>query len=209
MIRLKFVCLADTHMRHNDIEVPDGDILLCAGDFTSYGSKKDVKAFNVFLNTLPHKYKVVIAGNHDFLFEKQPVLAQSLLTNCIYLQDSSVEIEEFLIYGTPWQPWFYDWAFNLPRGKLLKEKWNLIPEDTDILITHGPPYGHGDKVIRNGPQGCIDLLDAIRRIIPKYHIFGHIHEGYGITTEGSTTCINASNVDINYKPVNKVITFSI
>ena len=196
-------------MRHDQVDIPDGDVLLCAGDFTNYGTKKDVKAFNEFLNSKDHNYKVIIAGNHDFLFDNNPELARSLLTNCIYLEDSSVEIEGVLIYGAPWQPWFYDWAFNLPRGEALRNKWSLIPENTDILMTHGPPYGHGDKVINNGPQGCVDLLDAIRNLKPKYHVFGHIHEGYGITKEGKIVCINASNVDVHYKPVNPVITFDI
>lgn len=206
---MKFVCLSDTHNLHNQLEVPDGDVLLHAGDFTNYGNKRDIQNFNLFLNKLPHTYKVIIAGNHDFMFERKPTKARALLTNCIYLEDSAVEIEGFMIYGSPWQPWFFDWAFNLPRGKPLKEKWDLIPKDTDILITHGPPYGHGDKVIRNGSQGCVDLLDAIQRVKPRYHIFGHIHEGYGITKEGKTLCINASNVDFHYHPVNPPITFTL
>ncbi len=206
---MKFVCLADTHTRHNEIYIPDGDVLLCAGDFTNYGTAKDVKDFNFFLGTLPHSYKVIIAGNHDFLFEKSPSKAQALLTNCIYLQDSAVEIEDIKIYGSPWQPWFFDWAFNLPRGKCLKEKWDLIPPDTDILLTHGPPHGHGDKVIDKGNEGCVDLLEAIQRLQPKYNVFGHIHEGYGITKEHNTVCINASNVDVLYSPINPIITFNI
>ncbi len=206
---MKFVCLADTHTIHDRITVPDGDVLLCAGDFTNYGSKKDVKIFNSYLSTLSHPYKVVIAGNHDFLFEKNPSVARSLLTNCVYLEDSGIEIEGVKIYGSPWQPWFLDWAFNLPRGPALKAKWDLIPPDTDILITHGPPYSHGDQTVRGDFAGCADLLHTIQKIQPRYHLFGHIHEGYGITKEGDTVCINASNVDVGYKPINPVITFTL
>ncbi len=204
---MKFVCLSDTHCLHDKFEVPEGDVLLHAGDFTMIGRPEKIIDFTAFLESLPHKYKVVIAGNHDLLFEKQPAVAQNLLRNCIYLEDSFVEIEGIKIYGSPWQPWFFDWAFNLQRGEEIKKKWDLIPADTDILITHGPPYGHGDEVLKKGSQGCEELLIRIRNLKIKYHVFGHIHEGYGITKEGMTTCINASNVDINYRPINQPIVF--
>jgi len=206
---MKFICLADTHNRHNNIEVPDGDVLLVAGDFTMMGRPKNIRKFNDFLGTLPHEFKVVIAGNHDWLFEREPKKAQELLTNCIYLEDSFTTISGFKIYGTPWQPDYHDWAFNLPRGLPLKKKYDLIPDDIDILITHGAPFSHGDLTIRGESTGCVDLLAAIRRINPKYHIFGHIHEGYGVTKEGDITCINASSVDFQYKPVNPPISFEI
>ena len=133
---MKFVCLADTHCLHNKIEVPDGDVLLHAGDFTMRGKEKNIRDFSDFLGKLPHEHKIVIAGNHDLLFEKNPPVAQKLLTNCTYLQDSFTVIEGLKIYGSPWQPWFYDWAFNLQRGAEIRAKWDLIPDDTDILLTH-------------------------------------------------------------------------
>ncbi|NHI93984.1 MAG: metallophosphoesterase [Candidatus Lokiarchaeota archaeon] len=203
---MKFVCMADTHELHHHFKVPKGDVYINAGDFTNLGEKRAISSFNEHLASLSHDYKIVIAGNHDMMFEKNPKLAKSLLKNCIYLENTSIEIEGIKIYGSPHTPWFYDWAFNLQRGKPLQEKWALIPEDTDILITHGPPLGHGDFV-KNSSEGCEDLLHRIQEIKPKFHIFGHIHEGYGITKEGKTTCINASSVDENYKPNNEPFIF--
>jgi Icc-related predicted phosphoesterase len=161
--------------------------------------------FDAFLGTLPHRHKVVIAGNHDFAFEKRPAEARALLTHCIYLQDSEATVEGVRIWGSPWQPWFYDWAFNLKRGPQIRAKWDLIPEGIGILVTHGPPLGHGDEVPRafgSEKVGCADLLEAVRRVKPRYHVFGHIHEGYGITKEGPTTFVNASLCDAAYRPVN-------
>ena len=208
-MKIKFVCIADTHNMHDEIDIPDGDVLLVAGDFTMKGRPREIRKFNLFLESLPHEYKVLIAGNHDFLFEREPQKAQALLTNCIYLEDSSINISKIKIYGTPWQPWFMDWAFNLPRGNIIKEKWDMIPKDTDILITHGPPYSICDKTIHGNPEGCVDLLNAVRRLKPKYHIFGHIHEAYGINKEGKTTYINASSVNVQYKPQYPPITFEL
>ena len=100
------------------------------------------------------------------------------LTNCKYLQDSTTEIYGIKIYGTPWQPKFCGWAFNLERGQELMDKWDLIPDDTDILITHTPPVGYGDLCSSGTRAGCVDLLLSVQhRIQPKYHVYGHIHEG--------------------------------
>lgn len=210
---MRFVCTSDTHTRHSSLPVPEGDVFIHAGDFTSRGELKDVARFNGFLNGLSHRHKIVIAGNHDFAFEENLGLARSALTGAVYLQDSEIEIEGIRIYGSPWQPRFYDWAFNLERGPALKAKWDLIPEGVDVLVTHGPPRGHGDAAPRpfGAPElvGCMDLLEAVRRVKPKYHVFGHIHEGYGITKEGATTCINASMCDGAYNPVNPPIVFDI
>lgn len=106
---------------------------------------------------------------------------KSSLKNCIYLEDSGTKVGGLNIYGSPWQPVFCDWAFNLERGDPLRAVWKKIPDGTDILITHGPPIGHGD-ILKGGSErsGCVDLLMEIqKRVRPKYHIFGHIHEGYG------------------------------
>jgi predicted phosphodiesterase len=206
---MKFVVISDTHNNHKHMDIPEGDVLIHAGDFTSHGSADDIVRFNTFLGTFPHKYKILIAGNHDLLFEKDPKLAQSLLTNCLYLQDSAVVIEGIKIYGSPWQPWFYDWAFNLQRGAPLKAKWDMIPDDVDILITHGPPHGHGDKTTGGEYAGCEELLQALHRVQPKYHLFGHIHEGYSQTKEGPTICINASTCNFSYSPINPPIVFEL
>ncbi len=205
---MRIVCVSDTHGHLDEMDVPEGDLLLHAGDLTGHGSLPEIADANRALAGLPHRYKVIIAGNHDFGFERAPAAARALITSAVYLEDSGCEIEGLRLYGSPWQPWFFDWAFNSRRGESLKPVWDRIPAGIDILITHGPPRGHGDVVAHNGePVGCPALLDAIRRIKPRYHIFGHIHEGYGITQEGPTTCINASSCNLKYRPIQPPVVF--
>jgi Icc-related predicted phosphoesterase len=201
---MKIVCISDTHNCNENIAVPDGDILIHAGDATTVGNVEQITAFNQWFANLPHKYKVFIAGNHDWLFETDNNFARSLLDKSIvYLQDSSVEIEGLKIYGSPWQPRFYDWAFNLNRGAELAEKWKLIPNDTDILITHGPPFGILDEVPRKyfvENTGCEELRKVVERVKPKLHVFGHIHCGYGQTEQFGVKLVNASTCDEEYNP---------
>lgn len=198
---MRIVCISDTHNRLDKMKIPPGDLLLHAGDLTGRGSLDELRRFDQLLATLPHRHKVIIAGNHDWGFQREPAAARELIQSAVYLQDSEVTIQGLRIYGSPWQPWFLDWAFNGARGGSLKPIWDRIPAGIDILITHGPPLGHGDQLARGGRAGCPELLDAIRRVRPRYHIFGHIHEAYGITQEGVTTCINASSCDLRYQPV--------
>lgn len=132
------------------------------------------------------------------------------LTNCTYLQDQLIELYGLKIYGTPWQPAFGGWAFNLQRGQQLLNKWNEIPADIDILISHAPPLGHGDLCRSGARVGCVELLSTVQqRVKPKYHIFGHIHEGYGVTSDGKIIFINASTCDVTYSPKNPPIVFDI
>ena len=201
------VAVSDTHGLHESLVIPDGDILVHAGDITRFGTLDDVKHFNAFLGSLPHQAKIVIAGNHDFCFERDPEDSAALLTNCIYLQDQNVTVQAIRFYGSPWQPWFYDWAFNLQRGAEIREKWDLITDETDLLITHGPPLGYGDRTLGGEHAGCRDFLDAIDRVRPRVHIFGHIHEGAGISSNERTTFINASCCDLAYRPVNPAHVF--
>ena len=206
---MKFTVISDTHNKHSSLELDGGDVLLHCGDFSGKGLEKQIIDFNSWLGQQDFKYKVVIAGNHDFMFEKEPERAQKLLTNAIYLEDSSTVIQGLKIYGSPWQPWFYDWAFNLQRGRALEEKWDLIPNDTDILLTHGPPYGIKDLTSRTENVGCEDLLKRVKEVKPKVHCFGHIHEDSGISEENGTKFINASICDFNYKPLNTPYTFEL
>lgn len=202
---MRIVCLSDTHTHHRKLTVPDGDVLVHTGDFTRKGSEADVADFNAWLGTLPHPHKLVVAGNHDFLFEQNNVLARSLLSNAIYLQDSGVVIDGVRFWGSPWQPWFYNWAFNLPRGAALAERWALIPPDTDVLLTHGPPFGVRDLTDRGEPVGCEELRKAIMQLNLRLHVFGHIHEAYGEVTFGGTRCVNASTCTLQYRPANAPI----
>jgi predicted phosphodiesterase len=216
---LRIVFISDTHDLHDRMltPVPDGDILIHAGDATGMGRMHEVATFGAWFRNLPHKNKVVIAGNHDWLFEKNLPLAKDMLNNgilgigggkIIYLQDEAVEVEGLKIYGSPWQPAFYDWAFNLQRGEEIKRKWDLIPEGLDILITHGPPVGIHDQITPHmGSEhlGCEELLKAVERTKPKIHVFGHIHGGYGKTQYADTLFINAAICNEAYKPVNEPI----
>jgi predicted phosphodiesterase len=212
---VRIVCLSDTHGHHAALHVPEGEVLVHAGDATLGGTTKEVTAFASWFRALPHPYKLFVAGNHDRLFEDRPGEARRLLGDgIVYLQDTGTTIEGKRFWGSPWQPWFLDYAFNLRRGKALQAKWDLIPEGTDVLITHGPPRGLRDRVegplarflgrvLGQGPHaGCDDLREAVARRRPTLHVFGHIHEGYGREAVDGTAFVNASVVDARYRPVN-------
>ena len=206
----RVVCLSDTHNCHLDIDVPDGDILIHSGDATIGGTIDEIVEFDDWFVKLPHRSKILIAGNHDWLFERENRLARRLLSeNVAYLQDSACEIDGLKIYGSPWQPRFFDWAFNLDRGAALAEKWKLIPDDTDILITHGPPNGILDRTPAGDNAGCEELRKRVEELRPKLHVFGHIHLGYGRTDKFGVTFVNACNCDESYRPSNPPIVVDI
>jgi Icc-related predicted phosphoesterase len=206
-MKVRIVAISDTHEMHRKIAVPDGDILIHAGDATLNGRLTAINEFNAWLGTLSHAHKIVVAGNHDWGFQRQPAQARALMTNAVYLQDTTVTIEGLKIYGSPWQPWFYDWAFNLRRGSEIAARWELIPADTEVLVTHGPPYGFHDLTPQGRAVGCQDLLRRIEEIKPRLHIFGHIHNGYGMSMASGTTFINASICDEQYRPCNAPIVY--
>lgn len=201
--------------KHYKIKVPKCDVLVHAGDATFRGNEDEVKIFAEWFLPLPGEHKIFVPGNHDWLFQYKLADALALLPGVHVLIDSAVVIDGIKFWGSPWQPWFLSWAFNLPRGAALKAHWDLIPEDTNVLVTHTPPYGVGDLVDRGENVGCEDMLHAVRRVKPKFHIFGHIHEGYGVyrprraRTVGwedvPTTFINASTCNGSYHPVNKPV----
>lgn len=204
----RIICLSDTHNCNQQIEVPDGDVLIHAGDATVRGTLSEVENFLQWFSALPHKRKIFVAGNHDWLYETNNIYARNLTAkfNIEYLQDSFTEIEGLKIYGSPWQPRFYDWAFNLNRGAEIAEKWKLIPDDTDVLITHGPPHGILDEVPRAfwiENTGCEELIKKVEVLSGKnlkLHIFGHIHCGYGQTEKFGVKFVNAANCDESYEP---------
>lgn len=210
---MKITFLSDTHSSQRWIPNDDligGDIIIHSGDFSNRGYPNEVEDFLCWFSNLNYRYKVFIAGNHDFLFEDDPNKSSNLLSkypNLIYLQDSGIEIEGIKIWGSPWQPVFYNWAFNLPRnGSELLDKWKMIPGDTDILITHGPPHGILDNLPDGFNCGCEVLFEEVTKYInPRVHVFGHIHNGYGYREIDGTLFINASSLDEDYKYKNKPI----
>jgi Icc-related predicted phosphoesterase len=205
---MKIVFISDTHGMHRKVKVPDGDVLIHAGDITRGRNPSSLEDFNDFMGLLPHRHKILIAGNHDFCFQNNKNESIRVLTNFTYLEDSSIEIEGINFWGTPWQPWFLDYAFNIKESSERKKKWDLIPEDTDILITHSPPHKILDKTFAGIHAGCEELGIAVKRIKPKVHIFGHIHEGYGSFTNGDTNYINASVCTRAYEPVNPPVEYN-
>ena len=124
-------------------------MLIHAGDFCSEGEAVEARSFGEFFRGLPHRHKVVIAGNHDRCLESDPGLGPEIFAGCHHLLGSGVEMEGVTFWGSPWQPWFFDMAINLERGAELHEKWDLIPAHVDVLITHGPPAGRDDSHSRN------------------------------------------------------------
>jgi Icc-related predicted phosphoesterase len=215
--------MSDTHYtnRHmKEIEVPEGDVLIHAGDATFEGSRNETKRFARWYASHPHPYKIFVAGNHDWIFERNPEGGKRILgPSIIYLRDNMTEIGGFKIYGSPWQPEFQNWAFNLPReGDALVKKWTQIPHGIDVLITHGPAYGILDRTtFGDRPRvGCEELrrcLDRLRRAhmrLRPVHVFGHIHGEYGIQRfDRDAISINASLCDEGYRVARPPIVFDI
>jgi len=216
---MKIIALSDTHGRHFGLDVPDGDVVVHCGDLCSHGNIADANSFINWFGTLPHRYKIFIAGNHDWFFEKEPAAVKMMMASVpkgmYYLEDSSVEIEGLKFHGSPIQPTFFNWAFNRDRGEAIKRHWDMIPDDTDVLLTHGPAYGIADEAYKVGRNtlehtGCKDLLDATLRIAPKLHLWGHIHLSGGQTFIGpKTTYANVSVMDESYTVCRAPMVFDI
>lgn len=201
------VAISDTHGQHDKLILPKGDIIIHAGDISPRGRENEIKDFLSWFKSLDYKYKIFIAGNHDFYFEnRSQIEIDSIIPEgVIYLNDSGITIEGLKIWGSPISPWFYNWAFNRHRGESIKKHWDLIPSDTNILITHGPAFDRLDKTDSGKHVGCKDLLEVIEKIKPIIHVCGHIHEGYGVKPENNTCFYNVSVLDENYHLINSPI----
>jgi predicted phosphohydrolase len=215
---MRITAISDTHTKHNQLELPGGDLIIHAGDFSSMGYLHEIKNFCEWFRKTKYAHKVYIAGNHELGFRDYAEETYKLIENyelsLDYLEDQFYGIDDFddsevKIYGSPWQPEFCNWAFNLPRnGQELYQRWANIPLDTDILITHGPPFGVLDRVIeRTDHLGCQLLSNRLQEVKPKIHIFGHIHTGYGYYFDGITHYINAAVLNEQYKFTNTPLTF--
>ncbi len=206
MVAAKIVAVSDLHGFLPNI--PPCDLLLIAGDICPVTNHKlRFQAdwlntdFRFWLEAAPAEQIVFVAGNHDLVFQHEPSWVPKDLP-AAHLQDGRLEWRGLKIWGTPWQPWFFDWAFNL-REPELKTKWDLIPADTDILVVHGPPFGYGDAVPRQSGvehTGSPSLLARIEAIAPKLVVFGHIHEGRGEWRVGKTVLANVTVLNGAYDP---------
>lgn len=200
---MRIVCLSDTHGQHSGVRLPEGDLLIHAGDLSARGTREEIISFLQWFSRLPHRYKVFTGGNHDFFLEKHPAIFRILVPdNCHYLEDSPVVIEGITIWGSPITPFFFDWAFNRHRGAAIQKHWDMIPPHTDILVTHGPPLGILDRTAKGVAVGCEHLQQKVGEIKPRLHVFGHIHEAAGMVQRAGTTFVNASYLNLQYRPTN-------
>ena len=212
---MKVCCVADTHCVDLEcLNLPDADVLIHAGDWTFRGSVAEVAQFNVYCGKVKDKFKYgiyVVPGNHDFLAQNQAHLCKDMLTNCHMVIHEVVEIEGKKFWFCPWTPFFHDWAFNAYEDKL-KDIYGMIPDGVDVLVTHGPAYGIFDEVCQDFKQkflGSHALLDQIQLVKPRFHVFGHIHQGYGMKRVGDTIFVNAAVLDNHYQLTNLPIVIEI
>lgn len=188
--KMKIVCISDTHNNHEEVLLPEGDILVHTGDFTHNGS---IEEYCRFINWLEKqkqfKHKIIVPGNHDFCCERVWGLCKRFAAERGVLAglDEQFVVEGINFFCSPWQPWFYDWAFNA-TDEDLKSHFSKITADTNVLLTHGPSSG-----ILDDGKGSKILAKRIKQLKElKYVVFGHIHEGYGVKTVDKVTYINAA-----------------
>ena len=219
---MKIATISDTHRRHKEVNIPmDADIVIHAGDATGRGSHYDIVEFLEWYGALPNKHKVLIPGNHDFGFERDwDTYAKIAEENGVrLLYDNSIAVEGLIIWGSPVQPEFCNWAFNRSRTiedsmsevaqskghEYIGNHWDKIPDEVDIIVTHGPVFGILDKTYYGSEHvGCEVLARKIKEVKPLLHISGHIHEARGVQVEfhgdTPTTYVNASSLDLDYQP---------
>ncbi|PTB92429.1 metallophosphoesterase [Marinobacter sp. B9-2] len=212
---MRIVCISDTHSRHREIpDIPDGDILVHAGDCTGSGSLPALDEFTQWFGSLPHSRKILIAGNHDFSFEKYPAWSREMCekSGILYLQDEQLTINGLVFFGSPWTPLYKQMAFNADETKMFEVRAG-IPDSTNVLITHGPAWRVLDYVPRDSEHaGCFPLAKRIDELLElRVHVCGHIHEGYGygVRESDGLTFVNASSCDGHYRPINPPITIDI
>jgi len=201
---VRLVCISDTHGLHDRVRLPAGDLLLHAGDVSNHGRLDQIARFLDWFSRIgPFPHRVMIAGNHDFAFERTPHLAENLVPdNVTYLNDSGADLGGLRLWGSPVTPEFMSWAFNRTDGELAQH-WEQIPARTDVVVTHGPPRGVLDTVLPEGEAvGCPHLARVVKQVRPSLHVFGHIHEGYGRKERDGVVYVNASICDVGYRTTN-------
>lgn len=211
---MRISIISDTHCQLSAVRGDPADILIHCGDFTFRGNDAEIAEFVSDLTDISDSYGqiLLVAGNHDWMCQVQRGKFERYLEqvpNAIWLQDKSVELHGLKFFGTAWQPYFMDWAFNVYRGDLLREKFSIIPDDTDVLITHCPPFGILDETPGGELVGSAELREKIEQIRPVVNCFGHIHHSRGWMEKFGTTFINASICTERYKPTNKPVLIEI
>jgi len=213
---MRLVCFADTHQFHDELIVPDGDAVICAGDVGRMGTVDEMERFLRWFSALPHRHKLFTPGNHDGCLQRDASILRAAFPDVRLLIDAGVVIDGVSFWGAPWTPTFHDWAFMMPRGPALAARWALIPEGTDVLITHGPPRrilddvsdyrGSGLLDAVGGMDdderfaGCADLRARVREVRPRLHLFGHIHTQRGVVVEDTTTFVNCTTWECESPP---------
>lgn len=190
---MRIVCVSDTH--NSRPELPDGDLLIHAGDMTVRGYRIEVYRQLGWLEMNRRRYKevIVVPGNHDLYFEEHWEAAQAdcEAADIRLLHNSEIEVAGLRIYGSGHTPMYHSWGLML-EGDAIAQAWEAIPEGVDVLVTHGPPAGILDTSYRGPSIGCPHLLRELDRIRPRLHIFGHAHEGRGVLEQGGTTYVNTA-----------------
>lgn len=202
---MKIVAISDTHNQHQYLNLPEGDILIHAGDATGMGTEKEIKNFADWFSSQKFPYKIFVPGNHDWGFQRDFKKYENMFWGVQVLHERDVTIEGIKFYGAAWQPEFCNWAFNVPRDATAVANWAKIPDDTNVLITHGPPYGTLDLIHTGGLSienvGCEALTDRIKSLQQlQLHIFGHIHDCHGYLVKDNVAYVNAAFLNDNYAP---------
>ena len=207
---MRIVAFGDTHTQHRDLKVPDGDVLIFAGD-GEFRTIKDLVDFDSWLSDLPHEEIILIAGNHDFFCERYPNEVGNYLMEAVYLKDAQYVLDNGMtVWGSPMTLTFLNWAFMESEDNLDQYHWSKIPDNTDILLSHGPAFGHQDVAHPGGDHlGSKTLAKRIDRLKIPYVICGHIHGGYGVEKTKDTTYINCSVLNEDYKRVNEPVVFDL
>lgn len=221
MNKIKVAVISDTHNRAEKLIMPSADILIHCGDYSSRGCEYELEDFKYWIDSVSHLYKhiILVPGNHDRIFQAEEQQSRLILNNVTVLIDEYVEILGLRIYGTPYQPFFNNWAFNL-KGKALHDKYRKIPDKLDILITHSPPKGILDSVrqvfdrktktyLEHVSYGSEFLYKQVVKKQPRFHFFGHIHDSFGVFNSGTTVFANASSCSEKYEITNQVLVFEI
>lgn len=219
---MKIVAVSDVHGAWDKFDYPAGDVLIMAGDILPDASfsmdirkncemqiPAELRRLNEFVGQLPYRHVLMIAGNHDWCFDFRKEQSLPIMTNIKYLEDSDIVIDGVRFYGSPWVPNLQGMAFY-GETALRREKWAAIPENTHVLITHCPPYGHLDHHPNYGYLGCKELMKRVESLPElQAHVFGHIHCGHGRHTAGRVQYFNCAIMSEGYEVTNRPHVFEV